>query len=205
MSKKARLVRPASELVDVTMLQVSQQGVYYLRYNWVGGDLPGLVWRGRKTAYVLDEMMRTGRMPQGYQRPTKLRLELAAALDSLGFIRHDIDPRTFGLGHVLRLVYGEQGTYPERFRELDNDTYERFRNAPDGEYERALAELKRILQPTEYQVYSLRSGFDETGNVLPLQPARVSEVMGLTEQETRQIWQRAVRQIAWYRYQKASH
>lgn len=87
-------VREATGLQSLDQLKLSKQTERYLRKYYK--TLQEIIWHGRHTAYLVD------RDESHVRKVPKYLLELAAALDRQGYLRHDFTENSF----TINLLYG---------------------------------------------------------------------------------------------------
>lgn len=89
--------RKAADLQCLDELYLSKSTEGYLEKYYQ--TLPEIIWQGRRTAYLIDR-------DENYIRKTpKYLLELAAALDKKGYLRHDFTANSFTINLLYMTVH----------------------------------------------------------------------------------------------------
>ncbi len=93
------MVKKAEALRSIDELNLSNTRKSYLRKKF-GDDMGSLVKAGRKYALSIDKS------PTHVIKGSKYVMELAAALDEAGYIRHDFNPKTWCLWRLYSTILG---------------------------------------------------------------------------------------------------
>ena len=148
--KNMTSVRKASELKSLDELNLSKR-TYNSVKNIPLERLIYLVRRG-KYEYRIDRMWRSS-----YE-------ELDRAIEEAGFIRHDFDGRSFGLGALYRTIIEDHGDsqtlwpYVRLSGFESNEAYESYKNFSEAQLEAVDQLLDEVLNEEEKDILRLRFG-----------------------------------------------
>ena len=172
------MVRKASELSSLSELNLSSR-----TYNSIRSlPLEELVF-----------LVRTGQLHVKGMWKTCYD-ELYAAIDAAGFIRHDFDARSFGMGALYNATLGmSKSSKPcACLHDLkSNNEYEGYHNLSQAQLD-AVDQLLDTLAPKEKTVIQLRFGIVD-GRKHPL--GGVASIIGLSSERIRQIEAKAIRKL----------
>lgn len=194
--------RKAAELQSLDELNLSRSTERYLKKYYQA--LPEIIWQGRYTAYLVD---RDG----SYIRKTpKYLLELAAALDKKGYLRHDFTANSFTINLLYMTVHydlmrGEPAVvgfedFCKIFREdqtfsidyvLGNQNYESYQNPTTSQCKKIQAGIRGCLTGKEFQVISKMYGLE--GRVMSVFETAIEQ--GVSSNRIRQTEDLAIRKI----------
>lgn len=122
------------------------------------------------------------------------RVDLGKALDKAGFIRHDINFKSFCVGKVYKCAYREfESQIIGSFKEIEvNEQYENFHPITDGQFESVKVALRDILSEREYKVAILWFGFED-GKTWDRE--NIASRLGLPVEHVRLICAKSVRKL----------
>lgn len=195
-------VRKAAELQSLDELNLSKPAERNLKKYYQA--LPEIIWQGRYTAYLVD---RDG----SYIRKTpKYLLELAAALDREGYLRHDFTANSFTINLLYMTVHHdlmrekpevvEFEDFSKAFKDdqtfsidytLGNLSYETYQNPTTSQCRKIQAGIRGCLTEKEFQVISKWYGLE--GKVMTVYEIAIDQ--GVTSNRIRQTEALAIRKI----------
>ena len=138
---------------------------------------------------------------QGAAHPRKWLEHISSVLDREGFIRHDLDERTFRVGKLYRAVYEPIGRgTPYIFASFDeigtNEQYERCQCVDDKRFGEILAAIDNHLIKNEAKVLKLRFGLDpEALHKGSWAYGDIGKFFGYSGQRARQVCHYALRHL----------
>lgn len=192
-------VKKAETLECLEELEISAKTIKLLndRFN----SLDEIIWHGRYMSYIYASY------PKITQRNDKSAIELINALDSAGYIRHDISAKSFCINRLYRKVFEDvidTDEAPDDFYNLcideknvynyrmGNEKYEKYINPTDGQISIVKNSLQNDLAKTEYMVLAYEMGFED-GFTHNLQ--EISEHINATRRVVRQVETKALRKL----------
>lgn len=197
-------VRKAETLSSLDELSLSKRAKNYLASNF--DSLDEIIWYGRSMAYDY------ARHPEEIEKSKKSTVELVEALEEAGFIRHDIDPRTFTVGWLYHMLFlsdldtavpislGDLSVTIEKMSNgkivfhisyrMGNKKYESFENF--GELDTVVLSLRAILPEKEYEIFAYRLGFED-GN--PHDILQTSRRFCISRERVRQLESKGLRRL----------
>ena len=194
--------RKANELQYLDELNLSKPAERCLKKYYQ--TLPEIIWQGRRTAYLVDR-------DESYVRKVpKYLLELAAALDREGYLRHDFTANSFTINLLYMTVHydlmrGEPAVvgfedFCKIFREdqtfsidyiLGNQNYESYQNPTTSQCKKIQAGIRNCLTEKEFQVISKWYGLE--GKVMSVYEIAIEQ--GVSSNRIRQTEDLAIRKI----------
>ena len=178
------VVRKAETLSSLRELAISGRTRGYLsrRYD----SLQDVVLAGRRLFHYYET---TGLKPT-----MKWQEELPQALDAAGFIRHDIDARSFGVSRLYKNFYpNEKDQFgPVCYADFNNISYETYKGFNAEQIDIIKNYLDNNLGPEKAEVIKLRFGLVD-GKMWHLED--VGEKIGRTRDRVRQLETSAIRHL----------
>lgn len=115
-----KTIREVKSLESLNELNLSFKTKAFLLKNY--RTVEEIVWEGRRLAYLSSEgQSKTGEKQAPFE-------ELILALDSAGFIRHDITPGSFCINSLYQEIFPEADLkLATKMDKLNNEDYENFR------------------------------------------------------------------------------
>lgn len=194
--------RKATELQCLDELTLSRSTERYLKKYYQA--LPEIIWQGRLTAYLVD------RDGSYIRKAPKYLLELAAALDREGYLRHDFTANSFTINLLYMTVhYDLMREKPEvvEFEDFckvikDDQTfsidytfgnlnYETYQNPTTSQCRKIQAGIRGCLTEKEFQVVSKWYGLE--GRVMSACEIAIGQ--GISSNRIRQTEDLAIRKI----------
>lgn len=194
--------RKAAELQSLDELNLSRSTERYLKKYYQA--LPEIIWQGRLTAYLVD------RDGSYIRKAPKYLLELAAALDREGYLRHDFTANSFTINLLYMTVhYDLMREKPEvvEFEDFckvikDDQTfsidytfgnlnYETYQNPTTSQCRKIQAGIRGYLTEKEFQVVSKWYGLE--GKVMTVREIAINQ--GVTSNRIIQTEALAIRKI----------
>ena len=186
-------VRKATSLTSINELQLSAKSLRMIegRYD----SLDKLVLAGRIAACY--EMLKDVDQDYPHRAPYSWEKELAMSLDCSGYIRHDIDPRTFLVGWLFQDIYnqarGDINTLMVGHTKLDsNVVYETFGSLGDEYIDKLRKVFTLDLTGREASVLNLRYGLHD-GRRWNLE--ETADYFYITRERVRQVEAKALRKL----------
>ena len=194
--------RKAAKLQSLDELSLSKPTERYLKKYYQA--LSEIIWQGRRTAYLVDR-------DESYVRKApKYLLELAAALDREGYLRHDFTANSFTINLLYMTVHHDlmrEEPVVVEFEDLckifkDDQTfsidyvignlnYETYQNPTTSQCQRIQAGIRGCLTEKEFQVISKWYGLE--GRVMTACEIAIDQ--GVTSNRVRQTEALAIRKI----------
>ncbi len=194
--------RKAADLQCLDELKLSKPAEKYLKKYYQ--TLSEIIWQGRRTAYLVDR-------DESFIRKTpKYLLELAAALDREGYLRHDFTANSFTINLLYMTVhYDLMREKPEvvEFEDFckvikDDQTfsidytfgnlnYETYQNPTTSQCRKIQAGIRGCLTEKEFQVISKLYGLE--GKVMTA--CKIAIDQGVSSNRIRQTEALAIRKI----------
>ena len=194
--------RKAAELQSLDELNLSRSTERYLKKYYQA--LPEIIWQGRRTAYLVDR-------DESYIRKTpKYLLELAAALDQKGYLRHDFTANSFTINLLYMIVHHdlmreepvvvEFEDFCKVFKDdltfsidytFGNLHYETYQNPTTSQCRKIQAGIRVCLTEKEFQVISKWYGLE--GKVMTVREIAIDQ--GVSSNRIGQTEALAIRKI----------
>ena len=194
--------RKAADLQCLDELYLSKSAEGHLEKYYQ--TLPEIIWQGRRTAYLIDR-------DENYIRKTpKYLLELAAALDKKGYLRHDFVANSFTINLLYMTVHHDlmrEEPVVVEFEDLckifkddqtfsidytfGNLSYETYQNPTTSQCQKIQAGIKGCLTEKEFQVISKWYGLE--GKVMAACEIAIDQ--GVSSNRIRQTEDLAIRKI----------
>ena len=194
--------RKAADLQCLDELYLSKSAEGYLEKYYQ--TLPEIIWQGRRTAYLID------RDENYIRKAPKYLLELAAALDKKGYLRHDFTANSFTVNLLYMIVHHDlmrEEPVVVEFEDLckifkddqtfsidyviGNQNYEKYQNPTTSQCQKIQAGIKGCLTEKEFQVISKWYGLE--GKVMTVYEIAIDQ--GVTSNRIRQTEALAIRKI----------
>lgn len=204
------MVKKAETLTSLDELNMPKRTKTYLMSKF-NNSLNEILWHGRNMSYIYTYC------PEAAKKSKKSTLELIAALDEAGYVRHDINPgRSFCVNRLYRMVfYGivdavaapvdvnelnirfiekvdDDEAIPHIDYRLGNERYEALSNPTDGQLETVKKSLETCLLEREYKILTYWLGFED-GELHTLEQA--GERFCITRERVHQIEVKALRKL----------
>ncbi|MBO7132205.1 hypothetical protein J6V85_03055 [Candidatus Saccharibacteria bacterium] len=173
------MVRKAETLKSLNGLDLPRKTRLHLLRSEL--SLLELVEAGRAFAFYSDAN------PKAFAAKPQWKIDLVAALDKAGYIRHDFYPKTYRAINLLRTVKGI-----ENHPLLVNKNYESFRAMTDEEYDALIEALHSRLSELEYDIVNNWFGLD---GGLRLGFTAISERYGISHEQVRLTLAKALRKL----------
>ena len=194
--------RKAADLQCLDELYLSKSAEGHLEKYYQ--TLPEIIWQGRRTAYLIDR-------DENYICKTpKYLLELAAALDKKGYLRHDFVANSFMVNHLYMVVHHDlmrEEPVVVEFEDLckifkddqtfsiddviGNQNYETYQNPTTSQCRQIQAGIRGCLTEKEFQVISKWYGLE--GRVMTVREIAIDQ--GVSSNRIRQTEALAIRKI----------
>ena len=194
--------KKAAELQSLDELNLSKSAERYLEKYYQ--TLSEIIWQGRRTAYLVD---RDG----SYIRKTpKYLLELTAALDQKGYLRHDFTANSFTINLLYMIVHHdlmreepvvvEFEDFCKVFKDdqtfsidytFGNLHYETYQNPTTSQCRKIQAGIRGCLTEKEFQVISKWYGLE--GKVMTVREIAIDQ--GVSSNRIGQTEALAIRKI----------
>ncbi|MCQ2571322.1 MAG: hypothetical protein MJ154_03720 [Candidatus Saccharibacteria bacterium] len=158
---------------------------FYLK---TGRSPETLIWYSRITAYSIFSN------PSSKDSFRKEALQLVEALDERGYIRHDITPASFAIQQLYWKAFGRV-SQPVAIEQLNNESYESFKNPSAQLVERVDTYLHDMLTSREYEVVSAVAGYKDGK---PKTYAELAKKMELSEEHVEKLDKIALRKLTRY-------
>lgn len=194
--------RKATELQCLDELTLSRSTERYLKKYYQA--LPEIIWQGRLTAYLVD------RDGSYIRKAPKYLLELAAALDKKGYLRHDFTANSFTVNLLYMTVHHDLmreepvvvgfDDFCKAFKDdqafsidytFGNLNYETYQNPTTSQCRKIQAGIRGCLTEKEFQVISKWYGLE--GKVMTVREIAIDQ--GVTSNRIIQTEALAIRKI----------
>ncbi len=176
------MVREAKTLRSLDELNLSGRSRSCLRCN----DLQEVVLKGRRLFHFFEM--------SEIEPKLKWQKELLRSLDANGFIRHDINPKSFGVSRLCCAIFPERENRfgPVDYSVLDNEGYEAYKGFSDAQISSFIEWVDKNTTPRRAEVAKLHFGLVD-GKIWRLEDIGLKN--GYMRERARQLMTTAIRQL----------